>query len=295
MNIQLQPGRYVVAVSGGVDSVVLLDLLHKMPDMQLVVAHYDHGIRPDSDVDRRLVGQLARTYGVPFVYDEGNLGPATSEATARKARYDFLHTVIKQINANSIVTAHHQDDVVETALLQLLRGTGRKGMSSLKSTDIIKRPLLHIPKRELQLYAIEHNLVWREDSTNKDTKYKRNYVRKHLVPKLTTEQKQQLLQIITEMRELNLKLDEEFANLLHVQPSTHEIYRRYFALLPHDIAAEFMAVWLRKSGIKGFDRKGLHRLVVAAKTFAPGQRIDVNHTYFIDVQTEYLALKRRDR
>src|SRR5580704_3560158 len=107
-------GSYVVAVSGGVDSVVLLHRLQKQPGLRLVVAHFDHGMREDSAEDRRFVKALAQAYGAPFVYDEGHLGSGTSEAEAREARYNFLRRVQAASDAQAIVTAHHQDDLLET-------------------------------------------------------------------------------------------------------------------------------------------------------------------------------------
>src|ERR1019366_2308598 len=86
MNASLAPGKYVGAVSGGVDSVSLLHLLQGQPGVKLIVAHFDHGIREDSPEDRRLVQDAARNYRLPFVYDTGGLGVGTSEATARTAR-----------------------------------------------------------------------------------------------------------------------------------------------------------------------------------------------------------------
>jgi tRNA(Ile)-lysidine synthetase-like protein len=131
MKIQLPKGRYVVAVSGGVDSVVLLDALSKLPNLELVVAHLDHGIREDSIEDRRFVASLAASYGLVFEYGEGRLGSGASEATAREARYNFLRGVKMKHDAKAIITAHHQDDLIETAILNMLRGTGRKGLTSL--------------------------------------------------------------------------------------------------------------------------------------------------------------------
>src|SRR4051794_16456164 len=131
MKIYVGPGKYVVAVSGGVDSVGLLDLLRMDPGVKLTVSHFDHGIRDDSHLDRAHVQALARRYQLPFVYDKGALGPGASEAEARTARYQFLDNVKTKTGAHAIVTAHHQDDVLETAIINLLRGTGRKGLSSL--------------------------------------------------------------------------------------------------------------------------------------------------------------------
>src|SRR5438445_4950610 len=115
-----KPGSYAVAVSGGVDSVVLLDILAKRDDLELAVAHFDHGIREDSVEDRHFVEGLAKNYGLPFIYEEGSLGPKSSEAEAREARYKFLRQAQKKAGAKAIITAHHQDDLLETAILNML-------------------------------------------------------------------------------------------------------------------------------------------------------------------------------
>src|SRR4051812_4288271 len=108
MNVLLEPGKYVVAVSGGIDSVVLLDLLCANPALQLVVAHFDHGIREDSAEDAAFVAALATLQGLEFVTGTAQLGAAASEDTARKARYEFLENVRARHGAAGVVTAHHQ-------------------------------------------------------------------------------------------------------------------------------------------------------------------------------------------
>src|ERR1039458_1834138 len=159
MNLSIERGRYIVAVSGGVDSVALLDIMSRQPELDLIVAHFDDGIRTDSAKDRIFVGDLATKYGYLFEFEEGKMGSSTSEAEARLARYDFLERARNKHQAAAIVTAHHQDDVIETAILNLYRGTGRRGLSSLGSTDLIKRPLLAISKQELIDYAKSRNLT----------------------------------------------------------------------------------------------------------------------------------------
>lgn len=292
MNIDIQPGRYIVAVSGGVDSVVLLHMLTRLPrnTHQFTVAHFDHGIRKDSSKDRMHVANLAKQYDLPFVYDEGNLGPGASEAEARKARYAFLYRVRDMAQAQAIITAHHQDDMIETAILNLLRGTGRKGVSSLRSTDIVKRPLLHLPKTEIHNYAKAHKLTWREDSTNTDTKYKRNYVRHNIVPKLTQAQRKELLHHIHMTRALNEKIDAELTEHLKVQPHKSNLDRKHFTQLPHAVAVELLAAWLRQHGVRNFDRKGLQRMVTQAKTLQASQQIDINVDYVIAVTKTHLTL-----
>lgn len=178
-------GPYIVAVSGGVDSIVLLHLLKHFHSytLTLVVAHADHGWRAESKGDAEWVQQLAHEYGMPF-----ELGVLTlktkAEAEARKARYEFLESVRQKYKATSIITAHHLDDRIETAVFNLLRGTNIYGLASLKSTASVVRPLLKATKKEIIEYACAYNLEWREDTSNTDVSYARNHIRHEVLPAL---------------------------------------------------------------------------------------------------------------
>jgi tRNA(Ile)-lysidine synthetase-like protein len=328
MEIDLEPGRYVVAVSGGVDSVVLLHMLWELshekasttvilsspedPEKErgmdprfreddkgkryhFTVAHFDHGIREDSTEDRRLVGELAKSYGLPFVYHEGKLGSQASEAVAREARYRFLHEVRQASGAGAIITAHHQDDLLETIILNLLRGTGRRGLSSLKSTDVIKRPLLHVPKHELLRYAGREGLRWREDSTNADERYLRNYIRAHILPRFAEASREALLIISQQTAQLNVQIAQQAANYLHLQPSSKTFDRHSFIMLPHAVAREIMAEWLLANTGTELSKRLLERLVVAAKTGRSGSRVDVDAGHWLYISGERLALRARER
>lgn len=295
MDVDLSAGRYVVAVSGGVDSVVLLHMLRQLPGVELTVAHYDHGIRADSAEDRRHVQAMAREYGLPFVYHTGNLGAEASEAVARTARYQFLHDTRRASGAGAIVTAHHQDDVLETIMLNLIRGTDRRGLSSLRSTDVVRRPLLHISKAELLRYAAEQGLHWREDSTNADTKYLRNYVRKFIMPRLAETDRQRLLDISRRTHELNQEIAQQAAHYLHLQSQARQLDRHSFIMLPHAVAREIMAEWLRAHADVEISRSTLERLVVAAKTGRGGTAVNVNAGYWLDISPARLALRAAER
>jgi tRNA(Ile)-lysidine synthase len=291
MNISVQPGTYVVAVSGGVDSMALLEVLRKQQGLMLIVAHFDHGIRHDSHIDRAHVQSVARQHGLPFVYHEGNLGSDASEEVARKARYNFLHAVKSASNARAIITAHHHDDVLETAVINLLRGTGRKGLSSLRTTSSIHRPLLHLPKADIKKYASDQGLVWREDETNKNTKYLRNHVRHNLLSQLTEQQKTQLSSIITAAAQTNYDLDLQLLHYLHLQPGLDRLHRQSFIRLPHNVSKEVLAAWLRRQGIADFDKRTLDRVTVQSKTLPPGKVIDVVNKSRLKVSKNQLVLE----
>lgn len=279
----------MIAVSGGVDSMVLLDVLRQLPGVELTVAHFDHGIRPDSAEDRKLVERIVQKYGLPFVSEAGNLGASTSEAAARTARYSFLRRVQKQLGAQAVVTAHHQDDLLETTIFNLLRGTGRKGLASLGSHDGLVRPFLHVQKQEILTYAQKHHVLWREDSTNQNEAYTRNYIRKNIVPRLGETGKKTLLEHIAQAVVSNQEIDE----LLSALVPKNNIGRAWFIALPHALAREVMATCLRENGVRDFDRKLLERLVTAAKTAAPGKVADINKAWILRVEKAYLQISRR--
>jgi tRNA(Ile)-lysidine synthetase-like protein len=269
---------YIVAVSGGIDSVVLL---HKLASRysadypkapRYVVAHFNHGIRPDSFKDAEFVQQLANEYKLKFESTEGNLGPDASEATARDARYGFLREVKEKYDAGRIITAHHQDDVLETMVLNMMRGTGPRGLSPMNSLNDILRPLINRTKQELIQYAKEHKLQWREDSTNADEKYLRNYVRINVMPKLVSE-KEKLLLINRNIEKLYHDIDMRIGTIL---PKQNVLSRVWFVGLPYKIQKEIIRAWLLRSGVNTIDSPLLNRVVIAIKTLPLGKKIDVN-------------------
>lgn len=212
--------KYVVAVSGGVDSVVLLDLLTRQTNMELIVAHFDHGIRDDSANDARFVAELAKKYGLKFESRREELGKYASEELARDRRYDFLRSVAKKHNAK-LITAHHADDVIESIAINLSRGTGWRGLAVLDS-DIF-RPLTHMSKSEILNYAKRHNLKWHEDSTNTSDAYLRNRIRQRL-SSLDDDSKRQLLGLWMQQKSLKKQINQETANLLN----SKNTYSRHF-------------------------------------------------------------------
>lgn len=275
--------------------MALLHALVQMPGNRLVVAHFDHGIREDSAEDRRLVQQVAAQYGLPFVYHAGNLGSRVSEADARKARYNFLHKVREASGASAIITAHHKDDALETAIINLIRGTGRKGMASLKSTDIVKRPLLHHHKKDIVRYAASQGLKWREDSTNASTAYLRNHIRRKVLTRIDAGNKRKLHAIVSRMDAINAELDGLLAEYLQRYSYGGRLKRHEFIQLPHAVALEVMAAWLRINNIRSFDKKMLEQLTRGAKIHMVGREVSISDTWKLRITKEFLALVPAER
>ena len=179
----------LLALSGGVDSCVLLHALaqaKKTHHFNLHAMHVHHGLSPNADAWADFCAKTCAVYQVPLevakVNVEKNAGLGL-EAAAREARYQALFGV----NADYILLAHHQDDQAETLLLQLLRGAGLKGLSAMASQDAdrrLLRPLLDIPRAEIDSYAKSAKLTWIDDESNLDTQYDRNYCRHEVMPVL---------------------------------------------------------------------------------------------------------------
>lgn len=175
-------GGYVLAVSGGVDSITLLDVFAKVARTKgytLVVAHFDHGIRKDSKEDCKFVAKLALQYKLPFESKRVELGAKATEATARTERYKFLDLVASKYSA-TIVTAQHADDLAETIIFN----QGRKSAAIPFANKNVLRPFINIYRHEVLSYAKSHKLTWREDSTNTDLHNARNFIRHVLIPYL---------------------------------------------------------------------------------------------------------------
>jgi len=184
-----EPGEALVAVSGGADSVVLLHLLHGLAGglgLKLVVAHADHGISSDSRTVGQSVSLLATKLGLPFETTELRLGPNATETDARRARYAWLRELQERRRAKYIVTAHHEDDQVETVILRALRGSAPSGLAGIraKSRGGLVRPLLPFSRGALADYAQARGLPVHDDPANADPRHLRSWVRTTLLPLL---------------------------------------------------------------------------------------------------------------
>jgi tRNA(Ile)-lysidine synthase len=261
--------RYIVAVSGGVDSVVLLHQLVEAREHELIVAHFDHGIRPDSAADARFVQALAASYNVPFVGQREELGAGASEERARTRRYEFLRQVAHQHDA-TLVTAHHADDVVETIAINLQRGTGWRGLAVLNAPDIV-RPLLHVSKQALRQYATDNRLEWVEDSTNATLAYLRNRLRGQIQQKLDLVAQKTLQMLRDQQVVIKTTIDAETARFVRSDAT----YERY--LLTHSdsvVASELLQAMIRATGAAGLTRPRSERALLAIKTSKPGARYE---------------------
>ncbi|ORJ63050.1 tRNA lysidine(34) synthetase TilS [Geothermobacter hydrogeniphilus] len=185
--------RLVVACSGGADSMALLQLLALAApalDLHLVVAHLDHGLRPESGEDARFVVAQADRLGLQcFVEREDVAGAAAGgnlEAVARRVRRSFLRRVAERTDCSRIALGHHRDDQAETVLFRILRGCGTTGLAAMAPCDPpFLRPLLGFSRDQLRAFLRDRQLAWREDRSNRDLARTRNRLRHQVLPLLS--------------------------------------------------------------------------------------------------------------
>ena len=193
----LVPGEcVVVGVSGGADSLGLLQVLTELVDyrLKLIVAHLNHGIRnEESSRDAVHVRRFARELGLPFELREVDViefkrnKSLSLEEAARELRYKFFRDVLDKHQGNKIATAHTLDDQAETVLMRFIRGSGLLGLSGIPPVnDNIIRPLIEVTKSEIEDYLRSKGIEWMEDSSNEEKVFLRNRIRNELIPHLVT-------------------------------------------------------------------------------------------------------------
>ena len=191
---QFPNNRYLLAVSGGIDSMVLLAVFHKL-NLPFEVAHINYQLRgEESEQDQALVHKYCSERNITYHLNRADLQQKLDEdggnlqQEARKIRYDFFRSILENRSLNCIVTAHHQDDQIETFWLMLSRSAGITGLSGMESfSKTIFRPLLPCSKIEILEWAESNKIQWREDRSNSSNNYQRNLWRNKLLPYLQTE------------------------------------------------------------------------------------------------------------
>lgn len=185
----LKEKKLLLAISGGIDSMVLLHLFHKL-EFDITVAHCNFSLRDaESDADEDFVRTTCETLKIPFYIQKFDTKQFASDyklsiqLAARKLRYDWFSELLSEQKLDYVLTAHHLDDEIETFLINLTRGTGLEGLSGIpaKKENVI-RPLLKFSREEIETFAKENNFKWREDSSNASNKYLRNKLRHDVVP-----------------------------------------------------------------------------------------------------------------
>ena len=227
----------IVGLSGGADSVAMLHILHSL-NYNCIAAHCNFHLRgEESDRDEQFAADFSASLGIPFhkidfdtiSYAQNN--KISIEMAARDLRYEWFETLRKKENAEAIAVAHHKDDSVETLLLNLIRGTGLRGLTGIKPVNgKITRPLLCLSKEEVNKYISENNLNFVVDSSNKEDHFTRNKIRLQIIPLLQTinpalsDGLTQTMENLIEAEKIyNHEIDKAISNCFNKEKSTINI------------------------------------------------------------------------
>ena len=220
-NLLSQNEAVLVGVSGGPDSAALISILHSLQydfNLRLVVAHFNHRLRAESQRDEDFVKDLSQKLNLPFIRGEwkhsASLKKGSLEDSAREERLRFLVKAARAKKAKTIALGHHRDDLAETVLMRILRGTGLQGLQAILPEREIKgftfiRPLLGITRKEIESYLRKNKLRVRIDATNKKIDFFRNKIRLKLLPLLEKEYKNNIKEILANLSE-NTAVDYDY-------------------------------------------------------------------------------------
>ena len=283
------PPRLAIALSGGLDSVVLLDSICRLHQTQakkltkpesnevatqrIFAFHIHHGLQKVADEWLLFCEALAKKYQIGFdfrlLHIDTQLNSGNIEARARAARYEALTELCAYHGVEDLLLAHHQNDQAETVLLQLMRGAGVAGLSGMPesrslatstgqaSSITLWRPLLHLRREELEAYAREHQLKWIEDPSNRSIKYRRNAIRKSILPKLesiqagATANLARSAELLAQAQQLLDRLAQQDGKKIHNPESNTLSVQQLLDLKISDSAAanNVLRYWLKAAGL----------------------------------------------
>ena len=286
----LPPGSKVLcALSGGADSVCLLHILSQRKDISLSAAHYNHQLRGDeSDQDEVFVRELCRQWDIPCHVGCGDVAATAKarkqgiEETARQMRYAFLFETAEKLGGAAIATAHNADDNAETVLLNLIRGTGLRGLTGISpKREGLIRPLLHVSRAEILAYLEENDLPHREDSTNADENYTRNKLRAQVMPllrELNPRAVEHFAATAAQLTEIDRYLDGQAKDLLSQvgeEPGRVSLPMEALLTAPTVLRGRMVFQLLDRLGVGRKDVRALH--VEAVLSLTHGGSVDLPH------------------
>lgn len=275
--------KLILAVSGGVDSMALL-AMYKQAD--IVVAHIDHGTRKSSAEDADFVRRKCQELGMKFYETKLELGEGVSEELARKKRYEFLKT-IQEKEGGILCTAHHLDDVLESVAINLIRGTGWRGLTPFYDDELV-RPFIitKMWKRDVLKFAGEQNICFRQDPTNYEADYLRNRVREKMT-ELDETARVDIIELFEKQNELRNKIEKlvtELAKQTVVGKNFHK--KEIFLTADEKVALEILREICLMHGYS-LTRKQLGDFLLAIKTYAPHKKFNLPKNHFVTILKNY--------
>ena len=294
----LQDKQLLVATSGGMDSMVLVNLFQKLK-FNIALAHCNFQLRNlESDADEKFVNSYAEQNKMPChtkKFDTINYSDThklSTQVAARNLRYNWFKEILEQEKFDYVITAHHADDVAETFVINLSRGTGLDGLTGIPSQNgNVIRPMLHFSRKEIEKYASENSLQWREDSSNASDKYIRNKIRHHIIPVFKEINDSFLQSFQNTLDHLNQQksLVDDAVLLVYekvVLEEKEQLKINISALLQYKNYKAYLYQWLHKYGFTAWN--DVYDLVQSQT----GKRIE-SENYILLKNRDYLLLSQR--
>ena len=259
--------KIIVGLSGGLDSVVLFDLLKELSQpckLKLYVAHVHHGnsaqknIKNYRDKARKFVLSLCEKDNLEFLSPKNTNKILKSEEEFRKLRHSYFKKAFKQKKTDLIALAHNQDDLLETNLINLIRGSGLQGLKSMSYYENpYLRPLLFFTREEIKSYASKQKLKWLEDPSNKDNKFLRNWIRNKWLKDLESKRQGSIKSLARSL----LTLREEREKNLTSSIDTKGIKRSFFMELSLKDKKRVLAFYMRKKNLSNYAQSHIEELI----------------------------------
>ena len=291
----------ICAVSGGVDSMSLLHMLQKY-NIKIICAHVNHNLREESLEEYSFVKNYCDKNNIIFEgitldkIDENNI-----ESKFREKRYSFFESLVNKYHAKFLLTAHHGDDLMETILMKIVRGSSIDGYSGFNKVSIregykILRPLIYLSKEEIYKYAFDNNIEYREDKTNNSDKYTRNRYRKYILPKL----KEENINVHKKFLKYSEELNDSY---IFINNYVNDIFNKYYdkdildisyiKTLDDFIIKKIIFILLEKhynKNINLINDNNIIEILNIVKSNKPNLSIDLPNDYIINKSYDKLCI-----
>ncbi len=288
----------VVGVSGGIDSMVLLNVLYNL-GYKLVIAHVNHNVRVESNDELIFVSNYAKERNIPFestVLEKIN--GVNFQDEARRLRYEFFFDVARKYNATKIATAHHLDDLLETVLMRISRGSNLYGYGGIKPIIYyggisLVRPLLCVNRKEIKKYQEENNIPFMEDASNSKDKYTRNRYRHNVVPILVEENPNIYQNVLRYSKQMYQAFDyiRKESKALYVK-NKGEIYNEEFLNLDDAIKLDYISYILEQNNIPcSYNKILLIRNMIVNRTPNGVVSISKDYDFIKKYSTSFISKK----
>ena len=255
--------KILLAVSGGVDSIALLDLMTEVSSplkLKISIAHVHHGntTSPYRNQTQIFVESLAKGLNIPFFSNVQNNKHTFAEGELRKIRYQYLYQWMKKSQSDYLALAHTLDDLLETRLIRLIRGTGQNGLQAMSFLNkTLLRPLLFFTKNEIKNYALFRKLQWIEDPTNIHTKTLRNWIRLKWLKELDQKQTGGVKNLALSLERISQTMEKEDSSILIPQG----LNRKKMLELSLWDQKKWIAKYMRKSQLKNYSENHIQEIL----------------------------------